>query len=56
VRQLQNLALQKIRRLMAKNEAQRSVEEIEQDERLRKRMEVLREFFESKAVKKTGKN
>ena len=56
VRQLQNLALQKIRKLMAKNEAQRSVEEIEQDERLRKRMEVLREFFESKAIKRTGKN
>ena len=49
VRQLQNLALQKVRRLMAKNEAQRTVEEIEQDERLRKRMEVLREFFESKS-------
>ena len=56
VRQLQNLALQKIRKLMAKNEAQRTVEEIEQDERLRKRMEVLREFFESKAAKKAGKN
>jgi RNA polymerase primary sigma factor len=56
VRQLQYLALKKIRGLMAKNEAQRSVEEIEQDERLRKRMAVLREFFESKAGKKTGKN
>jgi len=56
VRQLQNLALQKVRRLMAKNEAQRTIEEIEQDERLRKRMVVLREFFESKAGKKTGKN
>ena len=56
VRQLQNLALQKVRRLMAKNEAQRSVEEIEQDERLRKRMEVLREFFESKAAKKPAKH
>jgi len=56
VRQLQNLALQKIRKLMAKNEAQRTVEEIEQDERLRKRMEVLREFFESKAMKRAGKN
>jgi RNA polymerase primary sigma factor len=50
VRQLQNLALQKVRKLMAKNEAQRSLEEIEQDERLRKRMEVLREFFESKSA------
>ena len=49
VRQLQVLALKKIRELMARNEAQRSREEIELDERLRKRMEVLREFFESKA-------
>ncbi len=56
VRQLQNLALQKIRKLMARNEAQRTVEEIEQEERLRKRMEVLREFFESKAAKRAGKN
>jgi RNA polymerase primary sigma factor len=56
VRQLQNLALQKIRKLMAKNEAQRSVDEIEQDERLRKRMEVLREFFESKSPKKSNRN
>ncbi len=56
VRQLQNLALQKIRKLMARNEAQRSVEEIEQDERLRKRMEVLREFFESKAPKQASGN
>jgi RNA polymerase primary sigma factor len=55
VRQLQNLALQKIRKLMARNEAQRSMEEIEQDERLRKRMEVLREFFESKAARKPAK-
>ena len=51
VRQLQALALKKIRGLMARNEAQRNTEEIEQDDRLRKRMEVLREFFESKAGK-----
>jgi RNA polymerase primary sigma factor len=56
VRQLQYLALRKIRKLMAKNEAQRSVVEIEQDGRLRERMDVLREFFESRAGKKTGKN
>jgi RNA polymerase primary sigma factor len=56
VRQLQNLALQKIRKLMARNEAQRSLEEIEEDDRLRKRMEVLRDFFESKSVRKIGKN
>jgi hypothetical protein len=41
---------------MARNEAQRNAGEIEQDDRLRKRMEVLREFFESKAGKKTEKN
>ena len=56
VRQLQYLALKKIRGLMAKNETQRNAGEIEQDDRLRKRMEVLREFFESKAGKKTEKN
>jgi RNA polymerase primary sigma factor len=56
VRQLQNLALQKIRKLMARNEAQRSTEQIEQDERLRKRMEVLRDYFESKSSRKGGKN
>lgn len=55
VRQLQNLALQKIRKLMARNETQRNAEEVEQDERLRKRMEILREFFEAKS-KKTGRN
>jgi RNA polymerase primary sigma factor len=56
VRQLQNLALKNIRKLMTKNEAQRTIEEIEQDQRLRKRMEVLREFFESKSGKKAAKN
>ena len=56
VRQLQNLALQKIRKLMTKNETQLSLEEVEQEERLRKRMEILREFFESKSTRKNGKN
>jgi RNA polymerase primary sigma factor len=56
VRQLQNLALQKIRKLMKQNDAQRDLEEIEEDDRLRKRMEVLREFFESKSARKTAKN
>ena len=56
VRQLQYLAIQKIRKLMARNEAQRSLEEIEEDNRLRKRMEVLREFFESKSGRKMGRN
>jgi RNA polymerase primary sigma factor len=56
VRQLQNLALQKIRKLMARNDAQRTVEEIEQDDRMQKRLDVLREYFESKSTRKTGRN
>jgi len=56
VRQLQYLALRKIRRLMTRHETQRSVEEIELDERLCRRMEVLRVFFESKAGKKSRKS
>ena len=56
VRQLQNLALRKVRRLMVQHEAQRSWDEIEQDERLRRRMTVLREFIEGNARRKTGRN
>jgi len=56
IRQLEHLALQKIRKLMAQNEAQRTVEDIEQEERLSKRMEVLREFFEKTTSRRTGKN
>jgi RNA polymerase primary sigma factor len=49
IRQLQNIALSKIRKAIARNEAQRSADEIELDERQRQRMEVIREFIESKA-------
>src|SRR5258708_6588682 len=52
VRQLQNLALSKMRKLMAKNETQRTVDEIEEEDRVQKRMEVLREFFEQKVINK----
>ncbi len=48
VRQLQYLAIKKIRQLMVRNEAQRSTEEIEQNGRLQRRMEILREFLESR--------
>jgi RNA polymerase primary sigma factor len=51
VRQLQNLALSKMRKAISANEAQRSVEEIEQEDRERKRMQVIREFIESKSPK-----
>jgi len=55
VRQLQNIALSKMRKAMAKNETQRSVEEIDEEDRQRKRMEVIREFIETKA-KRVGRN
>lgn len=49
VRQLQNIALQKMRRAMADHERQRSAEEVH-DERLEEsKLEVLREFFEERA-------
>jgi RNA polymerase primary sigma factor len=59
VRQLQNIALSKMRKALSKNEAQRSVEDIHEEDRQRKRMEVIREFVESKAKKpaaKSGRN
>lgn len=52
VRQLQNLALSKMRRAMAAREAQRNSEEIVQEKIQIKRMEVIREFIEQK----TGRN
>jgi len=48
VRQLQNIALSKMRKAMSKNEAQRSAEEIDEEDRQRKRMEVIREFITTK--------
>ena len=51
VRQLQEQALVKMRRAMAKNEAVRSVDDVEQEDRQRMRMDVIREFIESKAKK-----
>ena len=49
VRQLQNIALSKMRKAMSKNEAQRSAEEIDEEDRQRKRMEVIREFITNKS-------
>jgi RNA polymerase primary sigma factor len=58
IRQLEYLALTKMRKAMAKHESVRSVDEIEQEERARQRMAVIREFVESKARKqaKPGRN
>ena len=49
VRQLQNLALSKMRKAMAHHEAQRTAEDIAQETLLVKRQEVIREFIESRS-------
>ena len=49
IRQLQNIALSKMRKAIARNEAQRTADEIELEDRQRQRMEVIREFIESKS-------
>jgi RNA polymerase primary sigma factor len=51
IRQLEYIALGKMRRAMAKNEALRNADDVEQEDRQRKRMTVIREFIESKAKK-----
>ncbi len=58
IRQLQNIALSKMRKAIARNEAQLTVEEIEQEDVQRKRMEVIREFIEARSDKpgKSGRN
>lgn len=48
VRQLQNMALSKMRRVMYNKERQRTVEEIAVEQREKERMEVIREFFETR--------
>jgi RNA polymerase primary sigma factor len=58
IRQLEYLALSKMRRAMAKHEAIRTSEEIEEEDRVRQRMNVIREFIQSKSAKpaKPGRN
>jgi RNA polymerase primary sigma factor len=51
IRQLEYLALSKMRRAMAKHEAIRTTEEIDEEDRNRQRMDIIREFIESKAAK-----
>lgn len=51
IRQLEYLALSKMRRAMAKHEAIRTSEEIDEEDRNRQRMDIIREFIESKAAK-----
>ena len=58
IRQLEYLALSKMRRAMAKHEAVRTSGEIEEDERIRQRNIIIREFVEAKSRKpaKAGHN
>lgn len=53
VRQLQNMALSRMRKALVAKERQRSREEIEEERREAKRMEVLQEFYQSR-VEPTG--
>lgn len=55
IRQLEYLALSKMRKALAKNEAQLSRDQIEEEDRVRQRMEVIREFIENKAATKSAK-
>jgi RNA polymerase primary sigma factor len=51
IRQLEYLALSKMRKAMARNEAVRTAGEVEEDVRLRNRMAVIREFIETNRQK-----
>ncbi|TVP79295.1 MAG: sigma-70 family RNA polymerase sigma factor [Puniceicoccaceae bacterium] len=50
VRQIQNIAIHKMRRLMTENERQRSKDEIYEERMEQKKMEVLQEFFEEQVA------
>ncbi|HWL17952.1 MAG TPA: RNA polymerase sigma factor RpoD/SigA [Opitutus sp.] len=58
IRQLEYLALSKMRKAMAKHEAIRSSEEIQEEDRARQRMDVIREFIEAKSKRnaRAGRN
>jgi len=52
VRQLQNIALHKMRRMMANYERQRTKQEVHEENLERTRMEILREFYEANVESK----
>lgn len=58
IRQLEYLAITKMRKAIAKHESIRTSEEVEEEDRQRQRMAVIREFVESKSRKagRTGRN
>ncbi len=48
VRQLQNMAIKKMRNLMTDKETQRTAEEVREENRQRTRMRILKDFFDEK--------
>ena len=48
VRQLQNLSIRKMRSIMTDRNAQRSVEDIKEENRHRRRMKILKDYFDQK--------
>lgn len=54
VRQLQNMALTRMRRALVANERQRSQEEIQEEEREVRKMEVLQEFYQNQIQSKAN--
>ncbi|MCZ6672347.1 MAG: sigma-70 family RNA polymerase sigma factor [Verrucomicrobia bacterium] len=48
VRQLQNIAIKKMRNLMTDKDTQRTAEEIKEENRQRRRMKILKDFFDKK--------
>ena len=55
VRQLQNMALSKMRKILVDRERQRSLEEIEQEQAARERMRVISDFYLQKVVRKENR-
>lgn len=49
VRQVQNIALSKLCRIMSSNERQLTLEEVEQVNRMQARMKIFREYYEETA-------
>ncbi len=58
IRQLEYLAITKMRKAISKREAIRTTDEIEEEDRQRQRMAIIREFVESKTKKqaRAGRN
>jgi RNA polymerase primary sigma factor len=54
VRQLQNIALMRMRKILVNRERQRSIEEVEEERREQGRREVFQEFYENKVLAKAS--